>query len=234
MSGYCSLQASSAPSSDAGAMHLAERGGGGGMMLEARETCFCQSAPELGRHAPLDEGPAHRRRLALQLHAARRRIPAAAASGMVAMSWATFMIGPLRPPSAAASSIAFLPRSSAEAEQPRAGDARRDAAHIGADARIARGAGGEAVGFAVGHGSMLSARDDHRADSRSAGPRWRAHAFGQLSRIQRVRLSSLTSPAASARIIAVASAGHVEINPVQSEEDDHGAKAARLLPSTNG
>ena len=35
------------------------------------------------------------------------------ASGMVAISWATFMIGPLRPPSAAASSMAFLPRSSA-------------------------------------------------------------------------------------------------------------------------
>ena len=34
------------------------------------------------------------------------------ASGMVAMSCATFMIGPLRPPSAAASSMAFLPRSS--------------------------------------------------------------------------------------------------------------------------
>ena len=34
------------------------------------------------------------------------------ASGMVAMSWATFIIGPLSPPSAAASSNAFLPRSS--------------------------------------------------------------------------------------------------------------------------
>ena len=33
------------------------------------------------------------------------------ASGMVAMSCATFMIGPLRPPSAAASSVAFWPRS---------------------------------------------------------------------------------------------------------------------------
>jgi len=34
------------------------------------------------------------------------------ASGIVAINWATFMIGPLRPPSAAASSLAFLPRSS--------------------------------------------------------------------------------------------------------------------------
>ena len=72
------------------------------------------------------------------------------ASGMVAMSWATFMIGPLRPPSAAASSMAFLPRSRLKPNKPRAGDAGRDAAHIGADARIARGAGGETVGFVIG------------------------------------------------------------------------------------
>ena len=39
-------------------------------------------------------------------------------SGMVAISCATFMIGPFSPPSAAARSAAFLPRSSAEAEQP--------------------------------------------------------------------------------------------------------------------
>ena len=63
------------------------------------------------------------------------------------MSCATFMIGPLRPPSAAASSHGVLAAVEVEPEQPRAGDARRHAAHIGADARIARGAGGEAVGF---------------------------------------------------------------------------------------
>ena len=34
-------------------------------------------------------------------------------SGMVAISWATFMIGPFSPPSAAANSEAFRPRSSA-------------------------------------------------------------------------------------------------------------------------
>ena len=70
---------------------------------------------------------------------------------MVAISCATFMIGPFSPPSAAARSDAFLPRSSAEAEQPARGELRRDAAHIGADARIARRAGGEAVFFAIRH-----------------------------------------------------------------------------------
>ena len=50
----------------AGAMHLAERSGRGGMMLEAREFLLPVGA-ELRHHAALDEGPAHRRRFALQL-----------------------------------------------------------------------------------------------------------------------------------------------------------------------
>ncbi len=50
----------------AGAMHLAERRGGGGMMLEAFEFLLPAGA-ELRHHAALDEGPAHRRRFALQL-----------------------------------------------------------------------------------------------------------------------------------------------------------------------
>ena len=47
------------------AVHLAERGGGGRLMLEALEFLFPVGA-QLGAHAALDEGPAHRRRLALQ------------------------------------------------------------------------------------------------------------------------------------------------------------------------
>ena len=47
-------------------VHLAERGGGRRMMLEALEFLLPAGA-ELGLHAALDEGPAHRRRLALQL-----------------------------------------------------------------------------------------------------------------------------------------------------------------------
>ena len=49
----------------AGAMHLAERSGGGRMMLEACE--FLLPIGPLRLHAPFDEGPAHGRRLALQL-----------------------------------------------------------------------------------------------------------------------------------------------------------------------
>ena len=47
-------------------MHLAERSGGGRMMLEACELALPVGA-ELGLHPPFDEGPAHRRRFALQL-----------------------------------------------------------------------------------------------------------------------------------------------------------------------
>ena len=50
----------------AGAMHLAEGSGRGGMMLEACELAL-PIRPKLGNHAPLDKGPAHRRRFALQL-----------------------------------------------------------------------------------------------------------------------------------------------------------------------
>jgi len=47
------------------AMHLAERGGGGRFMLEAREAFF-PLGTKLGAHAPLHERPAHRRRMRLQ------------------------------------------------------------------------------------------------------------------------------------------------------------------------
>ncbi len=47
-------------------MHLPERGGGRGLMLEFGESVLPAGA-ELGGHAPLDEGPAHRRGFALEL-----------------------------------------------------------------------------------------------------------------------------------------------------------------------
>ena len=71
-------------------------------------------------------------------------------SGMVAISCATFMIGPFSPPSAAASSAAFLPRSSDRPNSRLAANFAATAAHIGADAGIARRAGGEAVASAIG------------------------------------------------------------------------------------
>ena len=47
-------------------MDLAERGGGGGVELELGEP-VAPARPELGGHAPAHERPAHRRRLRLQL-----------------------------------------------------------------------------------------------------------------------------------------------------------------------
>ena len=87
---------------------------------------------------------------------ARRHIRPASASGMVASSCATFMIGPFRPPSAAASAAASLPRLGLEPEQAPSGDARRHTADIGADLAVAQRAGAEPVllliGRAVVHG----------------------------------------------------------------------------------
>ena len=48
-----------------GPMHLAERGGGGGMQVEGREF-LAPVRPKLSSHPSPDEGRAHRRRLALQ------------------------------------------------------------------------------------------------------------------------------------------------------------------------
>ena len=80
MSGYCSLQASARPScavarctwpSEAAAAERSSK--------EAKRAL--PVGAELGHHAALDEGRAHRRRLALQLAAAPRRIRAAARRG---------------------------------------------------------------------------------------------------------------------------------------------------------
>ena len=79
------------------------------MMLEARELVL-PIGPELRLHAPLDEGPAHRRRLALQLGSSAA-YSGGSRSGMVAISCATFISGPLRLPSALASAEASPARS---------------------------------------------------------------------------------------------------------------------------
>ena len=74
---------------------------------------------------------------------------------MVAISWATFIIGPLSPPSAAASAAAPRARSRSHAEEPVGGDAGGDAAHIGADPGVAGGAGGEPVCFSIASGAIV-------------------------------------------------------------------------------
>ena len=101
---------------------------------------------------------------------------------------------------------------------------RGDPPDIGADPRIAGGAGREAVSFEIGQRTvskradpdpggdgikrdLLVTRAKGRATAGSEASRaLRRYAFGQLSLIQRARFSSVTSPAASARIMAAASA----------------------------
>ena len=103
----------------AGAVHLAERSGGGRLMSKLANLLLPVGA-QLGRHAALDEGPAHGRRFALQLvqfgGVFRRQ-----RSGMVAIICATFISGPLSRPSAAASALRVAGAVQLAAEEPPAG-----------------------------------------------------------------------------------------------------------------
>jgi hypothetical protein len=104
---------------------------------------------ELRHHAPLDEGPAHGRRVALQLLQfggvfRRQQI------GNGRHQLGDLHQRPLEPPQRRRQRARLAGAIRLAAEQPPAGIARRHAADIGADPRIARGAGGEAVLFAVG------------------------------------------------------------------------------------
>ena len=124
--------------------------GGGGMMLEACELALPVGA-ELGIHPPLDEGPAHRRRFALQLlqfgGVFRRQQIGNGRHQLGDFHQRTFEAPERRRQRARLAGAVRL-----AANEPPAAVARRDAADIGTDARIARRTGGEAVLFAVsGH-----------------------------------------------------------------------------------
>ena len=168
------------------AMHLSERGRSGGMMLEALKF-FLPVGAELRHHAALDEGPAHRRRFALQLlqfgGIFRRQQVGNGRQQLRDLHQRAF-----EPAERRGQRARFGGAVGLAAEHAPPGVTRRHAADIGADAGITRRAGGEAVFFAVGWFAVCH------------------YCFGQLSRIQRARLSSLTSPAASERIILVACA----------------------------
>src|SRR5689334_16927247 len=74
-----------------------------------------------------------------------------------------------------------------------------------------------------------------KAPGRATGQSLSGHSEGQLSRIQRVRLSSLTSPAARARMMAAASAsGTIKSMPLTPRKVYSASSEVRLLPSTNG
>ncbi len=137
-----------------GAMHLAERGRGRGFMREACELGF-PLWPKLRRHAAPHEGPAHGRRLALQLTElcgifGRQRLGDGGKQLRHLHDWA------LQPAKGGGERGRILVAFGVAPEQAPAGDARRHPADIGADGGIAHGARGEPVlllvGWAVVHG----------------------------------------------------------------------------------
>ena len=92
------------------AVHLAERSGRGGGRIEGGKARRPIGA-ELRLHAALGERRPHRRAPPTAAAPARCAYSAGSASGMVESSCATFISGPLRPPSAAARSAAPRARS---------------------------------------------------------------------------------------------------------------------------
>src|SRR4051812_25315443 len=101
-----------------------------------------------------------------------------------------------------------------------------------------------AVGGRVGHFVMLCHRcpqskcaylacNYRKAFGRATAPFLSGHSEGQLSRIQRARLSSLTSPAARERMMAVACAGSgAKRMSLLRRKTIMAWNAIRLLPST--
>ena len=148
------------------AMHLAERGGRGGMMLEACELLL-PVRPKLGLHAALDEGPAHRRRLALQLgqlgDVFRRQRLRNGGEKLRHLHDRAFQAAQRR-----GKFGGVLGAVEVHAEEARARHPRRDAADVRADAGVAAGAGGEAVSFLVGHDTEISAFVGRRHRYRAA------------------------------------------------------------------
>ncbi len=131
----------------AGAVHLTERSRRRRLMLEALEFLFPAGA-ELGLHAPLDEGPAHRRRLALQLDQfvgvfRRQRI------GNGGKQLRHLHDRPFEAAERGGKRQRIGGAAAGHTEKALPGHARSNAADLGADPRIAARAGGEAVFLAV-------------------------------------------------------------------------------------
>ena len=145
-------------------MHLAERGGRRRMVLEARKPPLPVGA-ELGHHAPLDEGPAHRRRVALQLGEflgvfRRQRVGDGRQQLGDLHDRALQAAEGGRELDRTAGAIGFAPH------QPGRGNPRCDPAHIGADPRITRRAGGKAVRFGIAVGQLGTSSSRGCADRR--------------------------------------------------------------------
>ena len=138
-------------------VHLAERGRGRRMVLEAGKLLLPVGA-ELGRHAPLNEGPSHRRRFALQLGQLGRVF------GRQRIRNGRQQLGNLHNRAFESAqrerqlgSIASPIKRKAEHATGR--DPGRHAADIGADAGVARRARGETISFLVGQAKPRSMLD---------------------------------------------------------------------------
>ena len=134
-------------------MDLAERSGRGRMMLEALRTCLCQSGPSsalmrrLTKAQPI--GGASLCSFCSSVRIFGRQQVGNGRHQLGDLHQRTFKIAESR-----GERGGFAGAIGRAAEQAPAAIARRDAADIGADTGISRGAGGEAVFFAVGHQSI--------------------------------------------------------------------------------
>ena len=148
--GILQLHGQGSPVMGARPMHLPERGRSRRLALEAREAAL-PVRPKLRRHAPSHERPSHGRRLALELAElggifGRQRLRNGGEQLRHLHDRA------LEPAKRRGKSRGLTVAVWIEPEQARAGDARRHAADIGADAPIALHAGGQAIAFFVrGH-----------------------------------------------------------------------------------
>ncbi len=145
------LQLAGKPGAVMGArlVYLPERRGGRRLVFELREFRL-PVGTKFRNHAPFDKGPAHRRRLALQLGEfggvfRGQRV------GDGGQKLRHLHDRALQPAERCRELRGILAAIEIEAKKARSGHPRGDAADIGSNARIAAGAGGKTVGFGIRH-----------------------------------------------------------------------------------
>ena len=146
--GILQLHRQGSPVMGARPMHLAERGGGRSLALEACEAAL-PLGPKLRRHAPAHERPSHRRRLALKL-TKLGGIFGGQRLGNGGEELRHFHDRAFEPAKCRGKRRRLAVAVWIEPKQPRACDAGSHAADIGADAPIALHAGGQAIAFSIG------------------------------------------------------------------------------------
>src|SRR5262249_17227733 len=216
MSGYCSLQASSVLSWARARCTWPSEAAAAGWCSKLANF-FCQSGPSSAAMRRLTKAqPMGGASLCSFISSAA--YSGGSASGMVAKGWPTFMIGPLRPPSAAASSRAFFPRSRPSPTSP-APRLRPPTPPILAAARAERAAGAE---------KRLASRSVRGVLDGSCRDRWRLR-----RRPARWRRDVVLDPSCEAVGLARReredhSGGgcgrHVKIDPVETEKHEDGCE----------